>query len=53
MSNLYEALENLIGTVPPGMEWLIYTMSCLIVFMVINSFVNIFSMIFKWVGGIR
>lgn len=53
MSNIYEALISLVGTPPLGTEWLVYTLACLIVFMVVNSFVNIFSFIFKWVGGIR
>lgn len=53
MSNIYEALISLIGEPPIGTEWLVYTMACLLVFMVITSFVNLFGYILRWVGGIK
>lgn len=52
MSNIYEALVSLIGEPPAGLEFVVYILACLLVFMVVSSFVNIFSYIFKWIGRI-
>lgn len=53
VTNIYEALIQLIGQPPLGFEWVIYLCACIIVMMVLVTLCNVFVYLFKWIGGIR
>lgn len=48
---LYEALVNLLGTVPVGFEPLVYVGSILVLLWLLNSVFSILWSVLSWIGG--
>lgn len=43
MDTITESIEKLVGTAPPGFEWLTYLMACIIALIGLFSLFNILS----------
>lgn len=47
MDTIIETLNKLLGSPPPGFEWLAYIVGCIIVIIAFSTFSSILSFIFK------
>lgn len=48
---LYEALVNLVGPVPTGLEPLVYMAACLVLLWLLSSVFSILWSVLNWIGG--
>ena len=53
MDDIYQALVDIIGTPPAGLEWIIYLIACFLFITVFHFFTIFVQYIFKFIGGIR
>lgn len=51
MTTIYDALVNLVGTPPSGLEPLIYCMSCIVLLFLLLSAFSLIGAVVKWIGG--
>ena len=51
MTTIYDALIELVGAPPSGLEPLIYCISCVILLFLVMSAFSLIGAIVKWIGG--
>jgi hypothetical protein len=53
MDDLFTQIENVIGTVPPGMEFIVYIFMLFFMLTVFHSMLSMVVFLMKWVGGVK
>lgn len=48
---IYDAIVELIGTPPVGLEPVVYVMAAIVLLFLVMSAMSLFGMILKWIGG--
>lgn len=51
MTTIYDALIELVGAPPAGLEPLIYCISCVVLLFLLLSAFSFIGAVIKWIGG--
>lgn len=51
MTTIYDALVELVGAPPVGLEPLVYCISCVVLLFLLLSAFSFIGAIIKWIGG--